>query len=365
MAATGGRIDWKAAAPIAALVFYAASAALRGRGVDPALDLLLGPVLIGAVFASVHHAEVIAHRLGEPYGTLVLTMTVTIIEVALIVSVQLGGEGGATLARDTVFSVIMIVCNGVVGICLLIGGLRYGEQDFRITGANAYLIVLTTIAGMTLVLPNTTESEAGPIYSGRQLVFFSAATLALYLVFLYIQTVRHKDYFATIERGSKEPPEGEAPPPTLRALTASAVLLTIALVAIVLMSKQASVLLEAGSRRFGYPQAVVGAIVAMIILLPETVAALRAAKRDELQKSVNLALGSTVATIGLTVPAVAAVNVWLGHKLVLGLSPNNVALLAMTMFASLITFGTGRTNVLYGAVHLVLFAAFVFLAFEP
>ncbi|MBL8590542.1 MAG: ionic transporter y4hA [Methylobacteriaceae bacterium] len=352
---------WLIATPFVALAFYGASAALRGRGLDVALDLLLGPILLAAVFASVHHAEVIAHRLGEPYGTLVLTMTVTIIEVALIVSVQLAGEGGETLARDTVFSVIMIVCNGIVGLCVLIGGLRYGEQGFRITGANAYLIVLATIAAMTLVLPNTTVAEAGPVYSARQLVFFSAATLVLYLVFLYIQTVRHRDYFMTFD----EPHDAGGVAVDTRAAWFSAGLLLVALIAVVAMSKQASLLLEAGSRRFGYPQAVVGAIVALIILLPETVAALRAARRDELQKSVNLALGSTVATIGLTIPVVAAVNVWLGHKLVLGLTPSNVALLAVTMFASLITFGTGRTNVLYGAVHLVLFGAFLFLAFEP
>ncbi|MBK9083365.1 MAG: ionic transporter y4hA [Rhizobiales bacterium] len=360
MAARRPGWHWSTLAPPAALLFVVVAALLRGGAADVALNVLLAPALLAAVFASVHHAEVIAHRLGEPYGTLVLTMTITIIEVALIVSVQLAGEGGATLARDTVFSVIMIVCNGVVGLSVLIGGLRYGEQGFRITGANAYLIVLATIAAMTLVLPNTTVTEAGPVYSARQLVFFSFATLALYLVFLYIQTVRHRDYFTTIDEADdgREPASGQA-------MATGAGLLVVALVAVVAMSKQMSGLLEAGSRRFGYPEAVVGAIVAMIILLPETVAALRAAKRDELQKSVNLALGSTVATIGLTIPVVAAVNVWIGHKLVLGLAPSNVALLVVTMFASVITFSTGRTNVLYGAVHLVLFAAFVFLAFEP
>ncbi len=356
-----GQSRWPIIAPILALGFYAASVALRGRGFDIGLDAILVPVLLAAVFASVHHAEVIAHRLGEPYGTLVLTMTVTIIEVALIVSVQLGGEGAPTLARDTVFSVIMIVCNGLIGLCLLIGGLRYGEQGFRITGANAYLIVLAALAAMTMVLPNTTEAESGPVYSASQLVFFSAATLALYLVFLYIQTVRHRDYFSLSDVEAQD--DGERP--SNRAALASLAFLAVALVAVVLMSKQISMLLETGARVIGYPQAVVGAIVAMIILLPETVAALRAARRDQLQKSVNLALGSTLATIGLTIPAVAAVNVWLGQPLILGLAPNNVALLAVTMFASLITFGSGRTNVLYGAVHLVLFAAFVFLAFEP
>lgn len=360
MARSGRALDWYVVAPVAALAFYIASAFLRGRGFDVALDVALAPALLAAVFASVHHAEVIAHRLGEPYGTLVLTMTVTIIEVALIVSVQLSGEGAPTLARDTVFSVIMIVCNGVIGLSILIGGLRYGEQGFRIKGAAAYLIVLAPIAAMTMVLPNTTESAAGPVYSASQLVFFSAATLALYLVFLYIQTVRHRDYFA--EHGESEE---DVSPPSARAAWTSLALLVVALAAVVLMSKQASALLEAGSRSIGYPQAVVGAIVAMIILLPETMAAVRAARRNELQKSVNLSLGSTLATIGLTIPVVAAVNVSIGQPLILGLAQSNVALLTVTMFVSLVTFGSGRTNVLHGAVHLVLFAAFVFLAFEP
>lgn len=361
MATSRIKLDWLVAAPIIAVGFFLLSKAMVGAGFDSAFDIALTPVLLAAVFAAVHHAEVIAHRLGEPYGTLVLTMTITIIEVALIVSVQIAGEGGATLARDTVFSVIMIVCNGVIGLSLLFGALKYGEQGFRIKGANAYLIVLAAIAAMTMVFPNTTTTEAGPVYSARQLIFFSAATLALYLVFLYIQTVRHRDYFTMLgdDVGDHEDKPSNA------AVWSSLALLVVALVAIVGMSKQASSLLEAGSVRFGYPQAVVGAIVAMIILLPETVAALRAARNDELQKAVNLALGSTVATIGLTIPVVAAVNVWLGHSLTLGLSQNNVALLAVTLFASLITFGTGRTNVLYGVVHLVLFAAFVFLAFEP
>jgi Ca2+:H+ antiporter len=361
--AAGKRLNWLTIAPAAALAFYGLAAALSGKGLDLVFNLALAPVLLAAVFASVHHAEVIAHRVGEPYGTLVLTMTVTIIEVALIVSVQLGGKGGETMARDTVFSVMMIVCNGIVGLCLLIGGLRYGEQGFRIKGANAYLIVLAAMAAMTLVLPNTTISAAGPAYSNRQLIFFSAATLILYVIFLYIQTVRHRDYFTMTDLEDQAHQAGGAP--SLRDVGVSAVLLTIALTAVVLMSKQVSALLEAGAARFGYPQAVIGAIVGVIILLPEAMAALRAARRDQLQKSINLALGSTMATIGVTIPVVATVNVFLGHKLILGVSPSNVALLVVTLFASLITFSAGRTNMLYGAVHLVLFAAFLFLAFEP
>jgi Ca2+:H+ antiporter len=361
MSAAAKSMTWPWAAPVLALAFALAQAPLHGRGFDLALDIILAPMLLAAVFASVHHAEIIAERLGEPYGTLVLTMTITIIEVALIVSVQLGGEGAPTLARDTVFSVVMIVCNGVVGLSLLIGGLRHREQSFRNQGAAAYLIVLAPMTAMTMVLPNTTQAKDGPVYSPSQLIFFSLATLALYIVFLYIQTVRHRDFF----RLDADADEVESTPPSAREAAISLGLLAVALVAVVAMSKQASALLEAGSRVIGYPYAVVGAIVAMIILLPETVAALRAATRNRLQQAVNLALGSTLATIGLTIPVVAAVNVWLDQTLVLGLSPSNVALLAVTMFTSLITFATGRTNVLYGAVHLVLFAAFVFLAFEP
>jgi len=360
------------ALPALGVVFYAASAAL-GLGSLSALTapgaaflLILVILMFGAVFATVHHAEQIAHRVGEPYGTLVLTLAVTVIEVALIVSMTLGGPGNPVLARDTVFSVIMIVCNGLVGLCILTGGLRHREQEFLVHGANSYLGVIATLAALTLMLPNYTTTIPGPIFSVSQLVFVSAVTVVLYGVFLYIQTVRHTGYFAA----GKSPSEaagvdaqahGRAPV----SLTWTSVLLVVSLVTVILLAKKFGTGVGEVLGRAGAPAAVSGLIVALLVLLPESMAAVRAAYRDDLQKSLNLALGSSLATIGLTIPSVAAIAVALDKDLVLGLAPKETLLLALTMVASTLTFGTGRTNVLPGLTHLVIFAAFVFLTFVP
>jgi Ca2+:H+ antiporter len=306
-------------------------------------------------------AELITHRLGEPYGTLVLTVAVTVIEVALIASVMLGEEGGSpTLARDTVFAVVMIVCNGLVGLCILAGGLRHREQSFRVTGASAYLAVLAPLALLTLVLPNYTRTTLGPIYSPSQLVFIGFVTLALYAAFLYIQTIRHRDYFTVL--GGEEP-DGHVP--SNREVAIGAGLLLLALVGVILLAKKFAAVVDVGLSAVGAPPAVTGVILALLILLPEGVAALGAARQDALQKSLNLALGSSLATIGLTVPAVAVVALVLHTDLVLGLDPKDSLLLGLTIVVSLLTFGTGRTNILYGFVHLVIFATFMFLVFVP
>jgi Ca2+:H+ antiporter len=353
--------------PLAGLAFYVLASALGLSGafhptpLGIALALLLVPILFGTVFAAVHHAELIAHRLGEPYGTLVLTVAVTVIEVALIASVMLGEEGGSpTLARDTVFAVVMIVCNGLVGLCILAGGLRHREQSFRVTGASAYLAVLAPLALLTLVLPNYTRTTLGPIYSPSQLVFVGAVTLALYAAFLYIQTIRHRDYFTVL--GGEEP-DGHVP--SNREVAIGAGLLLLALVGVILLAKKFAAVVDVGLSAVGAPPAVTGVILALLILLPEGVAALDAARRDLLQKSLNLALGSSLATIGPTVPAVAVVALVLHTDLVLGLDPKDSLLLGLTIVVSLLTFGTGRTNILYGFVHLVIFATFVFLVFVP
>ena len=325
------------------------------------LALLLIPVLFGAVFAAVHHAEIIAHRTGEPYGTLILTAAVTVIEVALIASVMLSNDASPMLARDTVYAVIMIVCNGLVGLCILVGGMRHGEQGFRTRGATSYLLVLVTMAALTLILPSHTQTTPGPVYSNSQLVFVSIVTLVLYAAFLYIQTVRHRDYF--IVMGDKD--EVEEPHVSMREMWFSLLWLIVALVGIILLSKKFSLVVEAGVVAAGMPRAVIGIIVAMVILLPEGVAAVQAAKRDELQKSVNLALGSSLATIGMTMPAVGAMSLLFDKPLVLGVSAADQILLAVTFFASLLTFGAGRTNILSGVVHLVIFAVFVFLTVVP
>jgi len=367
---SSAEMPWSAwAFPLVGLLFFAlASFAGLGGSFSPspvgiAFALALVPILFGTVFSAVHHAEVIPHRTGEPYGTLVLTVAVTIIEVALITSVMLSEEGGSpTLARDTVFAVVMIVCNGLVGLCILMGGLRYREQSFRVTGANAYLVVLIVLAALTLVLPNYTVAAQGPAFSASQLAFVSAVTLALYGVFLYIQTVRHRDYFVVL---GDEGTTGVPHVPSTRAVVLSTVFLLIALTAVVLLAKKFAAVVEVGRSAIGALPAVTGVIVALLILLPEGVAAVQAARQNALQKALNLALGSSLATIGLTVPAVAVVTIALGKGLALGLSPKDTALLAITLLVSTLTFGTGRTNVLYGFVHLVMFATFLFLVFVP
>jgi Ca2+:H+ antiporter len=318
-------------------------------------------ILFGTVFAAVHHAEVIAHRIGEPYGTLLLTLAVTIIEVALIATIMLGDKAVPTLARDTVFAVVMIVCNGLVGICILVGGLKFREQDFQISGANLYLSVLVVLATITLILPNYTLTTPGPVYSTAQLAFVSVVTIMLYGVFLYTQTIRHQDYFVADRLGADD----AAALVSNKALALSIVLLLVSLLAVVLLAKKFSLVVDAGTELIGAPPAFAGILVALLILLPESVAALAAARHNDLQKSINLALGSSLATIGLTIPAVAVAAYALDKQLVLGLGPQKMVLLVMTFVLSMLTFGTGRTNILFGLVHLVVFAIFVFMVFVP
>jgi Ca2+:H+ antiporter len=318
-------------------------------------------ILFGTVFAAVHHAEVIAGRIGEPYGTLLLTLAVTVIEVALIATIMLGEKAVPTLARDTVFAVVMIVCNGLVGICILAGGLRYREQDVQVTGSSLYLSVLFVLATITLILPNYTLTTPGPIYSTGQLGFVSVVTVLLYGVFLYTQTIRHRGYF--IGKGY-EPDEAEAAVSD-RMLGLSIVLLLVSLLAVVLLAKKFSLVVDVTTALIGAPPAFAGVLVALLILLPESVAAVAAARKNDLQKSINLALGSSIATIGLTIPAVAVAAYALDKQLVLGLNAQESVLLVLTFVLSMLTFGTGRTNILFGLVHLVVFAVFVFLVFVP
>src|SRR4051812_5836659 len=322
---------------------------------------LLLTILFGTVFAAVHHAEVIAERIGEPYGTLLLTLAVTIIEVALIATIMLGDKPVPALARDTVFAVIMIVCNGLVGLCIFIGGLRYREQDFQVSGSNLYLSVLFVMATITLIMPNYTLTAPGPIYSAAQLGFVSVVTLLLYAVFLYTQTIRHRDYFVG---GTADAAHGEAAMSD-RMLASSVALLLLSLLAVVLLAKKFSLVVDVVIAKIGAPPAFAGVLVALLILLPESVAAISAARKNDLQKSINLALGSSLATIGLTIPAVAEAAYVLDKTLVLGLEQREMVLLAMTLVLSMLTFGTGRTNILFGLVHTLVFAVFVFMVFVP
>jgi Ca2+:H+ antiporter len=317
-------------------------------------------ILFGTVFAAVHHAEVIAHRIGEPFGTLLLTLSVTVIEVALIATLMLGEKEVPTLARDTVFAVIMIVCNGLVGICIFIGGLRYREQDFQVSGANLYLTVLFAMATIALVLPNYTLTTPGPVFSEEQLEFVSVVTMLLYGVFLYTQTIRHRDYFV-----GQSGEDDDNVPISGGMLFLSIGLLLVSLLGVVLLAKKFSIVVDAATAAIGAPPAFAGVVVALLILLPESVSAVAAARKNDLQKSINLALGSSLATIGLTVPAVAVAAYALDKQLVLGLSEQNMVELFLTFVLSMLTFGTGRTNILFGLVHMVVFAVFMFLVFVP
>jgi len=331
----------------------------------PVLALLCALLLCAAVLASVHHAEVVAHRVGEPFGTLILAISVTVIEVALIVSMMLaGGSDKSGLARDTIFSAIMIVCNGAVGLCVIAGGLKHHVQSFRLEGATSALAALIVMATLSLVLPVFTTSVPGPdFYSTSQLAFAAVASLALWAVFVFVQTVRHRDYFLPpADLGD----EGvHAAPPSAGLAWASFGLLVVSLLAVIGLAKTLSPTIERVVASAGLPPTVIGIVIAMLVLAPETWAAVRAARSDRLQTSLNLALGSALASIGLTIPAVAILSIALDRPLRLGLTPKDLVLLALTFAVGAITLGTGRTNVLQGAVHLLIFAAFVFLAIVP
>jgi Ca2+:H+ antiporter len=332
--------------------------------VGAALAWVCAAALMGAVLAAVHHAETVAHRVGEPFGTLVLAVAVTVIEVALIVSVMLGGGADkAVLARDTIFSAVMIICNGVVGLCLVVGGLRHHEQSFRIEGATTSLAALIALATLTLVLPSFTTSSAGSTYTLAQLVFAAMASLVLWALYVFVQTVKHRDYFLSDVDATGQ--RAHVAPPSVGRAWLSFALLLVALVGVVGLSKLLSPFIEAAVVATETPKTVIGIAIAMLVLLPETWAAVRAAHINRLQTSLNLAYGSALASIGLTIPVVAAVSVWWDLPLVLGLEPKDLVLLVLTFVVSSITLTYGRTNMLQGAVHLVIFAAFAFLAFVP
>ncbi len=333
-------------------------------GVGPWLALLCGAALAGAVLVSVHHAEAVAHRLGEPFGTLVLALAVTAIETALILSMMVaGGQDMAVLARDAIYAAIMIICTGVVGICLLVGGLAHHEQTFRVEGAGAGLAALIVMAVLTLVLPAFTTSAPGGAYSRSQLAFVAVSSASLWAIFISIQTMRHRDYFIPVENSSN--PDAHAEPPTAGQAWTSFGLLLLSLVTVVGLAKMLSPTIERTVEVAAAPRAVVGIVIAALVLLPETWAAMLAARANRLQTSMNLAVGSALACIGLTVPIVVVASITFDLPLVLGLSPKEMVLLAVTFLVSAVTLGTGRTYVMQGAVHLVLFAAYLFLAFVP
>ena len=345
------------------LVAWGALIAVMLTGWGGAFLAFVAACLAGAVFAAVHHAEVVAHRIGEPYGTLVLAIAVTVIEVALIVSIMLSmGDAKAALARDTVFAAIIIGCNCIVGLCLLLGGLRHSEQAFQLQGASAALAVLAALSVLALVLPNYAVAVPGPVWSPAQLAFSGLASLVLYGAFVFIQTVRHRDYFLAASTGGDD---AHAPPPTTGQTWTSVIFLLVSLVAVVGLAKSLSPAIEATLLEWGAPETVVGIVIAALVLLPEGLAAARAANADKLQTSLNLALGSALASIGLTIPVIAVISIVTGRALVLGLGAMETVLLLLTLLVGTITLGTGRTTILQGVVHLVIFAAFVFLSLVP
>jgi Ca2+:H+ antiporter len=320
--------------------------------------------LVIGILAAVFHAEVVAHRVGEPYGTLVLALAVTAIEVALIVSLMIaGGESANGLARDAVFASIMIILNGMVGICLLIGGQRHGEQTFGLFGISAALATLAAISVLTLVLPNYTITKLGPVYSPSQLTFIAVVSLFLYGTFVLVQTVKHRDYFLPVEAETDE--TVHAKPPSKNTAILSALFLLACLGSVVLLAKELSPMLETMVADMDAPKTLVGIVIAAVVLLPESIAAFQAARANRLQTSLNLALGSALASIGLTIPAVALVSLINGWNLTLGIDAKSTVLLLLSLLVASFSLGTGRTTIMQGTVHLVIFAVYLFMAVVP
>ena len=353
---------WTILAPLVAGVVLGAAA--FGIGSGGLVVAIIALALAGSVFAAVHHAEVVAHRVGEPYGTLVLALAVTLIEVALIVSLMVaGGTEAAALARDTVFAAVMIILNGIIGLCLLVGGLRHREQTFSLDGVSAALVALAAIVVLALVFPNYTVTTPGPYYSPSQLMLIATVSLAIYGAFVFAQTIGHRGIFLEDEPAAEL--AHHAPPPSNTGTALRAILLLACLTAVVLLAKKLAPSLEAAVRRVGAPNAVVGVIIAAIVLLPEGLAALRAARANCLQTSLNLALGSALASIGLTIPAVSALSLYMHTELVLGIDTKSTVLLILSLFITTVALRTGRTIVLHGIVLLVIFVVYLFTTVVP
>jgi Ca2+:H+ antiporter len=351
---------WTAAVPLAALVLLALT---WGRDPGGAMLAVGALFLAGAVLAAVHHAEVVAHRVGEPFGSLALAVAVTVIEVGLIVTLMLGDGETSALARDTVFAAVMITCNGILGLAVLAGALRDRVASFNAEGTATALGTVLTLATLCLVLPRFTESVPGPEFSASQLAFAAVASLALYALFLVVQTVRHRDYFLPVGDGLA--PTAHAEPPTNRETLSSLALLLAALVAVVGLAKVETPAIEGAVDVLGAPASAVGVLIALLVLAPESLAAYRNARRGRVQTSFNLALGSAMASIGLTIPTIAIASIWLDGPLVLGLEATQIVLLALTAVVGALTVLPGRATLQEGGIHLAILAAFLFLAFDP
>ena len=316
------------------------------------------PAILGAAFSVVREADAVAHRLGEPLGTLVLTISVTGMEVSMLAAVMLVGQEEPTLARDTMFAVVMIVLCGLVGAALLVGAWRHRQQEFNLEGAAAYLSLILPLSLFGLVMPNFTLTTAGPTFSNNQAIVLSVLCVGIYLVFLSIQTMRHREFFAHPSDAGSEEGNSEA------GLWGHLFLLVISLIPVVVLSEELAHILDFGVNTLHLPHALAGVVVAGLILAPEGLSSINAARKNQIQRSVNILLGSVLATISLTIPAVLVIGVLNGRKVILGLDPHETVMLAIALAISLMTFGRGKTNLLQGAVHLLVFIVWFALIFE-
>ncbi|MCZ2102219.1 MAG: ionic transporter y4hA [Chitinophagales bacterium] len=351
--------EWTTSIPLVAMALY-----LSGYLDDNIpFQIFAGILLIFSVMSAVHHSEIVAHRVGEPYGTIILALSITIIEVSIIVSLMItGGEQYASFARDTVYAAVMLILNGIVGISLFIGGNKYHTQTFSAHSVRIALVTLISIVTFTMVLPTFTHSQAGPFYTKAQIVFEAFACLVIYIAFISAQTTKHRDYFIISEDEEKA---SDSNPVSLKSFIISLVFLILSLTIVVLLAKSLSHPMETVIVNYGLPKSLVGVIIAAIILLPEGIAAVNAANKDKLQTSLNLALGSAIASIGLTIPVVSiASNIW-GFSLVLGLDLLSIILLAISIFTVMISLIGGRSNSVYGVVLLVNLVAYIFLTINP
>ena len=355
---------WSLAVPAVGLVTLGAT---WGRDLPSLVAGLVGAVLVVSVLAAVHHAEIVAARVGEPFGTLTLAVAVTVIEVALILTLMLTeADDAETLARDTAYAAVMVILTGVTGACLLVGTIKHHAQDFKASGASGAVSALTVLVVLTLVLPRFTTSTNGGTYTTAQLLVMAAIALVLYGVFVFVQTTRHRNYFVPDAPEDDEDDTEEAHPrPSAGTTRASLALLVVCLVSVVGLAKTLSPTLKELVSTVGAPASTVGVVIAVLILAPETLAAVRAAAANRLQTSMNLALGSGLASIGLTIPSIAVASLVLDVPLELGLTAPEIVMLTLAVFVSGMTVQRGRVTVLQGTIHLSVFAAFLFLAFVP
>jgi Ca2+:H+ antiporter len=355
---------WPLASPPVAIAVLAAT---WGRDLGPVLVLAVALALIGAVLAAVHHAQVVAHRVGEPFRSLVLAVAVTVIQVGLIVVLMIsGGPQTASLARDTVFAAVMITLNGIVGLSLLVGAGRHGVALFNAKGTGAALATVASLITLALVLPTFTSSPPRPAFSPPQIVFAAVASLLLYGMFALTQTGSHRHFFPAAVAENPAIEIGESPrTPTAAMAGLSVTLLVVALGAVVGLAKVGTLAIEGAVRDAVLPQSLVGVVIALLVLAPNTLAAVRAAQRNQVQASLNLALGSAMASIGLTIPAVAVASIWLDGPLLLGLGPTQLVLLALTVVVAILTVVPGRATRLQGGLHLAVLTAYVVLCIHP